>query len=229
MKKNPFRINQTIEIAETDANDFHKVLIQDMNSRLLYVTIPVSKGQAHIVPKGDEMKGRVIDQGAVFEFLTVSHGTKTGADIPLLMIAVPQKYIRNQRRDHFRQEVVMPIEYQIEKSKRGGTKQEEEAKEHQGPWHKGRILDISGGGIRLAADEPIPNGAVLRLRIDLREQREGRPKFFFLSGRIVRKNLSPPSQEPNMYSLAFEEISQTVQDRIVNFVFSVQGKTLGRR
>ena len=83
-------------------------------------------------------------------------------------------------------------------------------------YGKTRSLDISGGGLRIEADDPLPLNATVHVRIHL----PGRTKPIRARARVKRlEEMGSGSSEKRYLSLGFEEIEPEDQEELVRFVF----------
>lgn len=198
------RINQKIQVALEGERDWYASTIQDIKAGELHIALPRLRGDVLVLSPGDNVKVRFSDESASFVFPARYVG-RTAEEIPLYRLARTGEIQRVQQRRHVRLKTVLEVRYAhpVEKKRRPGYK-------------KACTVDISGGGMRLAVDEPVLPGKELLLEFTL-PLRAGARKME-LRGRVVRLFERENSGSYHV-ALEFTGISRAQQDLIVRYIF----------
>jgi len=199
------KINQNILAARAGVEDiWYSSSIQDVADNEFCISVPTRGASPMVLKKGDLIKITLIAGVSRYEFEAKVTGLRHD-NIPLYVLDPPKDYNRIQLREFVRLPIVLEINYAEEPS---------EGKEPV--FSKGNSLDLSGGGIRLLSHKPFLENTILLLKITL-PLKTGR-EFFEVRGRVAR---SWPDEDLGLFQVAvqFIEISRTLQDRIVRFIF----------
>lgn len=200
------RINTKIQVARAGERDWYASTIQDIRGGELYIAVPRLRGDALAFTAGDQMQVRFYGAGASFVFPARYLGRTTDA-IPLYRLARTGEIERVQQRSHVRLKAGLDVQYAPppEKNRRPRYK-------------KGYTVDLSGGGMRLAVNEPVLPGRVLLLKFTLPLRRGA--KDLELTGRVIR--LFETEQEgakTYQVALEFADLTRYQQDLIVQYIF----------
>ncbi|MGM0602302.1 MAG: flagellar brake protein [Bacillota bacterium] len=121
---------------------------------------------------------------------------------PLLYIKKPDDITRIQRRDYFRLEVSGKLDIY--------TSEEEKLME-------ARLLDISGGGIKIEVDEFVNKGE--EIKVDLKNILK---KKELISASVVRSHKK--DHKSWELGIQFEDIRENVREEIIQWIFAYQRK-----
>ena len=162
----------------------------------------------------------------------ITKRTKTSNNIAVAEVRFISALEKYQRRQYYRMNCVMPLSYAVlseeqmelyrEKKRSLSPEQKitiEKKLENQNiRFHKGTILDISGGGIRFNSSIQQEDGDVILVQPALPEHI--RKKVPFLFGRIISSRRIP-SKEPVTFDnrVEFVEISNAEQEQIITYIF----------
>ena len=161
-------------------------------------------------------------------------------DKPYFIFQWPEQMHRHQRRSHVRVPCHLHVFFwslhealeELSKMIVGGeTIPLEDARWGMGlleelnaklPARQGVTLDLSGGGLRMVAPEPVKRQERLLLKICLDERCR---QFFLLEGRIVRSTpLAIGKWKRHRVGVAFMNTSQGIQERIIRHIFRIMRK-----
>ncbi|AEG15332.1 type IV pilus assembly PilZ [Desulfofundulus kuznetsovii DSM 6115] len=197
------RINQKIQVAREGERDWYASTIQDIKGGELHIALPRLRGDVLVLTPGDNVKVRFFDENASFIFPARCLG-RTIEAIPLYRLAPTGDCQRVQQRQHVRLKTLLEVHYAHppEKNRRPRYK-------------KAFTVDISGGGMLLAMDEPVLPGRELLVEFNL-PLRTGARKME-LRGRVVRLQ----EREKSKYHVALEfvDITTAQQDLIMRYIF----------
>ena len=123
-----------------------------------------------------------------------------------------------QRRSYVRLDITMPVKY-AEVAKELESLLEENGwegilQDSSIPWETGTIMDISGGGINLAANRPLEEGDRVYVYIRSEELEIG------IKGEVVRRYTKIlDNVAVYHHGVKFVEINEAERDRIIGFIF----------
>lgn len=132
---------------------------------------------------------------------------RTNKPIPLLLIESPDSVTRIQRRDYFRLEVTGTVDIY----------KEDEDKEYPKKVGEARLLDISGGGIKIQLEKEFEEGEEIFIAL----KNILKPKEFIKS-KIIRK--TKKSNVLYDYGIQFVEIEEEQREEIIQWIFAYQRK-----
>ncbi len=200
------KIRKKIMVARRGEKQWFLSTIQDIKNGELFIEIPRQKENALILYPGEEVEVKFTAEGASYLFTTRCLGKKTDR-IPLFRLTPPENIQRIQQRQFVRFPVALPVLYAPLPEK-----------DHRSKYKKAVSVDLSGGGIRLAVKEQIPEGALLHLKFSLPLKKGARE--ISTAGRVVRQYpVEPEGSATFQVAIEFLGLSRTEQDSIVSFVF----------
>lgn len=195
--------NVGLEVKEGVYKGNFKSRIEDLGPGKVVITTPLKKGEYVPLRVGTRVTILIYEDAAICAFDCQITSRKKG-NIPLLVLALPQKYRRIQRRDFFRLKIKLPLQYRLLPL---------EGEEGEA-FREGEMVDISGGGLqlRILEEEKLPVSSLLQLRITfpagMGEQ--------LIKGKVMarfRRN------EEEFAGIQFFQINTRLQDDIVGWIF----------
>lgn len=236
-----FRENQLLDVFDRESGIFYKSIIQEINDEHLAIGVPMRRQGQLIMHEGTEWFFRLNVKDAQYYFTSKVIGRKHSGKVPLYLIAWPEAVKRYQRRRFFRLPCALEVCYWVLKEGKnilkeaiirpGATGEEGRKKKGQdddktafdlekalGKAGKALAIDISGGGVLLAADRKLVPGTRLVLGIHLQSKRE--KKELFVQGRVVWSALFKEGAALRYRNaIEFENISERSRDEIISFIF----------
>ncbi|MGB9804285.1 flagellar brake protein [Desulfofundulus sp.] len=197
------RINQKIQVAREGEKDWYASTIQDIKNGELHIALPRLRGDVLVLTPGDNVQVRFFDQNASFIFPARYLG-RTIETIPLYRLMPAGECQRVQQRQHVRLKTLLEVNYAHPPEKNRRPK-----------FKSACTVDISGGGMLLAMDEPVQPGKELLLEFTL-PLRAGARKIQ-LRGRVVR--LLEKENSKYRVAVEFTEITTAQQDLIMRYIF----------
>ncbi|AGL01639.1 flagellar brake protein [Desulfoscipio gibsoniae] len=196
-------INQKIQVAKENNDIWFNSIIQDTGMETISIAIPYNKERPLVLYQNEIIRVRVVAKNASFMFSTQVIGLVMDK-IKLYQLAYPKEIIRIQQRKHFRLQVIsMDVEYAC---------QEDKSK-----YNKGTVIDISGGGMKLAVSKKIRKHERLLLKFNLPLQ--NKPELIQVKAIVVRSEKAEPDREIYHLGLKYENITYKEQDLIVRYIF----------
>ncbi|MEW5898343.1 MAG: PilZ domain-containing protein [Bacillota bacterium] len=202
------KIRHKIMVTRKGEKQWFFSTVQDIRENgELFIEMPRQGESALVLYPGEAVDVRFSAEGASYVFSSPVLG-KTVDKIPLFHLGPPENIQRIQQRNFVRFPVALEVFYALppEKNRRPRYK-------------KALSVDLSGGGMRLAVDEILPEGILLNLKFSL-PLKKGL-KEITAAGKVVRR-WAYETEGVVTYQVAveFQGISRTQQDYIVNFIFS---------
>ena len=138
--------------------------------------------------------------------------------IPMLKMKALSSLNRIQRRQFYRYECMLPVEYREVKEKKSGH--QTDVKET--PMLKTLTKDISGGGLCIVLEEKVEKGTILDMIVELEENE----KVSF-KGKVIRIDRTPDSDKYKYEAgIVFQTIDEKEREKIIKFIFSEQRKLI---
>lgn len=177
----------------------------------MVVAAPIFEGNIYPVRIGWFMNVYFTVRDDLFKFRTrvLSRGSKD--NIAHLKLELIDDIVKIQRREFFRFEYSIPIEYRVVNS----IHEEESEKE---PMKPAVTRDLSGGGLCIKLEEQIPLNKIMECRLSLGDL--GEVSFF---GKVVRSSNRPEDMKYKYeVGLLFRKIENRDKERIIRFIFREQ-------
>ncbi len=242
--RNLFQVNLLLEVYDEASETYYKSLIQEISDEGIGIGIPMQRNRHLHMPKGSQWfflllhkeSQQIFTSTVLYEKHDDEHG------IPLYVISWPLEVKKFQRREHFRLQCALQVDYWVldeyplrtgmklpgrkDLGKTATTKRDAEQSALKmlaaslGEPREAFTLNISGGGLLLITEKRFNVGTRLLLRVFLRCQSHETP--LMLMGRIVWT--SPPFKHaPRRYrhALEYEGVSDQLKDEIVRYIFTV--------
>lgn len=188
-----------------------------------------------------EMSGEKVDllrnTRYSFLFLTENAGMKTAHgvfmqriridNVPMARVKLVTSLKKIQRRDYFRVGCKVPVFFQSiflrkEELEQGDPISRVMEDVDPDGWKTGTILDISGGGLKMATEEPILDFPYMVFKFILNV--DGVDKYVIITGKILSREPVPRSLLCT-HRVKFEPEHSKGQDHILAFVYMHQRET----
>jgi len=209
--------NSKMDLQINGEGVYYRSSVHEINSEYIAVHIPSHFGTNVSLMPGDSVKGRIYADDAQYVFNSTVLGQKLER-VVLYLLAVPSKLKRIQLRDYVRVQTILPITYYLVKEEDQSV--QDEAKETFS-------VDLSGGGVNLLVNEPVPVNALLNLQFSVKDHRNNDVTINAIA-RVKRKDPVRDSKK-NSLGLSFESISEKDRDILIGFLFRklLEQKRLG--
>ncbi len=197
------RINQKIQAAKIHDDLWFNSIILDTGAQTISIAIPFNKKRPLVLHRNEIVRIRFTAKNASYMFSTKVTGIVLDK-INLYQLAYPKKIARIQQRKHVRFQVIsMDVEYAHQ--------------EDINNYVKGTVIDVSGGGMKMAVRKNIPKHERLFLKLVLHLQ--NRTELIQVKAIVVRSEKAEPDREIYHLGLRYEDITNKQQDLIVRYVF----------
>jgi len=183
-----------------------EVLVSETKEVLIHA--PVSRGRLVDLPKFVNYSLQVHADNAIYRFKAkvVEHLKLDGFD--MVKFKVLDEGEKTQRRDAFRFDCAIPVEFSIIHD--NGEQSETE---------KGLIIDISAGGIKMFSDIDLAESTLLNVQLQL-------GKDFIVAFGDVRTKIRIPSAKksryPFQYGVRFSMMPEADKECIIRFIYQEQ-------
>jgi c-di-GMP-binding flagellar brake protein YcgR len=199
-------LNQTLRILPEEASleDWSASTIQDIDQQFFYIAIPVRRTVPLMLREGAQVQVQIPGPTGMVLFSTRVVGWRRDA-IPLMALALPTQVERIERRSFVRLSLLLDTMI---------AEIPEEGKEPV--WVRGQMLDISGGGLRVAVRKNFKIGA--RMMVS-----------FALPGGSIKDNISVRGEIKRVHEtgqsgalqigIQFLDLPSKYQDTVIRFIF----------
>lgn len=202
-----------------------QVLDDSPNGELL-AAMPIQEGRVIPLAVGDKFHATFYAKSGLLRCeMEVTARYKKGS---LFLMELTQNSIfkKVQRREYFRLECNMPMEYRLIGQEEqimieSGTIYDEEKMNPE--WKKGVMLDLSGGGIRFVSAFREKKDAFLQVRFEMPVGEEN--EIFCLYATLLRSEQNPNNSSIYDQRVMFWKLNQTLREKIIRSIFEMQRKS----
>lgn len=130
-----------------------------------------------------------------------------------------------QRREYFRLECNLPLEYRVLDEKEKSMLDEGieyDADTIALEWEKAHMLDLSGGGIRFVSSHKENKDSYIQVRFQIEEGE--RPLIVYAYAVILRSEQNQNNRMLYSNRVMFLKMPKSIREKIVRFIFNVQRK-----
>lgn len=210
MDKKTLRINQKIQIVCNDHNEndvWFDSEIHDVRINTICVKLPFLEERYLELDRGDHVSVQFSEESCRYTFNTRVVGKVANEE--LFMLDYPDKIYRNQQRGHVRVPVMLDVKYALWYPDKKKIKMV--------TFNKATAVDLSGGGMKLATREEVPEDTRLLLKFTLPLQKKS--EAMNLEALVIRCKKADPYRELYHLGVNFEDINYREEDLIVRYVF----------
>ncbi len=207
-KKFGFQITQKINIALLPNGEYYTSTIQELDEKVLAITVPLLSGNYLLLNPGDKVKAEVADSDAVYSFQASVLGRKMSNQVLLLVLERPKTISRRQRRDYVRFPIILPVMYQLVDPGNPQYVMDDIA-------YQGETLDISGGGLQIVTMRQLKTNDKMLIMLQLDDNI---PLKLHLVGDVswmVKDNINRNAR----LGVCFTDISEADRERIISYIF----------
>lgn len=213
--------NMRLVVVDKKTNSSYKSTIQEINLDNIAVSLPLGDMQSRLPRDSSMTKFIIYVDDAVITFHSSIVGSRADEKIPLYLIAWPQSFERYQRREYFRQPCVLDALYWVLPAPHRDVQIfDPDLVLDLGEPQKATVVDISGGGLRLASKTKHEEDDLLAFCLRLQSSME--KKDIWLQGRIIRC-FSPVRKRERLYQYAVNYcgIPEKTKEEIIRFIFTL--------
>lgn len=207
-----------IEIALKSKGRSDKIFLSQVEAVIdkskILIHAPIEKGQLLKLPKEVTYTVLFIADKGMYQFdAEVTDYLKVDG-FSLLSIKLTSPGERVQRREFFRFDCSIPVGFAVIN---------ESGEQTEAGLKQGIIRDIGGGGMRLLAKDIIPIKVLIRASLMLEED------YIMIFGQVLHRENSPNDAYPYQYRVKFTAMSNTEQEKIIQFIYNQQRKALRKQ
>ncbi|BER91351.1 MAG: hypothetical protein PWP60_191 [Candidatus Atribacteria bacterium] len=177
---------------------FYPSRIESIRNNEVWFAAPQERGTLVPIGKGDPVQVYIVGDNEIFFFEGKAKERQRKGNLAYLILELPQKVVRKQRRNYVRLDISLPVCVRDEES-----------------LVEGLTKNISGGGMLVSFGDhknPFPADAQdLFFMIGLHNGQD-----IFGKARVVRK------EDPSTYAFEFTDIQEADREKIVKFIFQKQ-------
>lgn len=179
---------------------------------LLLIAAPIYEGRLFPVRIGVDIRVSFIKNDGFYEFSAKVIGRENKGNLALLKIQTLSQIQKIQRREFFRFDINIPVNYRVIESINTKSKDE---------YIETITRDLSGGGLCMRLKEPIKVDKYLECELFITT------KVQFI-GRVVRLTEYDTMQGPYKYEIGvyFERIDDAMREKIISYIFQEQRRLL---
>jgi c-di-GMP-binding flagellar brake protein YcgR len=191
-----------LEVMNGDYEGNYRTRIEEVGERIISVLAPYDKGE--LVPLRERTKVKLTfwDEVSAYSVETKII-QRIAVPVPLFVLELPDNFVKVQRRNFVRVPAHYPVMFRM--VTREGLSDE----------NKAVMLDLSGGGMRFAADIRVDKASLLYTHISLPNGEIQTPV------RVCRVDKIDDSKKYSV-SVEFYDLSERERDRVIRCVFEIQ-------
>jgi c-di-GMP-binding flagellar brake protein YcgR len=199
-------LNQSVRILQKDSDqgEWSVSTIQDIDAKAFYIAVPVRRTVPLKLREGDNLNIQIPGQTGIVLFTTKVVGLRRDA-IPLIALALPDKVERIERRSFVR--LPLLLESSLAEVLEDGK---------EPVWTRGQMLDISGGGLRIAVRRNLKKGARVMVSFSLPI---GSGKEAIIAEGEIMRILEATQSGNTQVGVEFINLPTKHQDCIIRFIF----------
>ena len=229
---------QNVERAKKDQSmpKIYKSQVLDLKENgNLEISMPVERGKLVLLPLGIRMEFIFFSKGTLYRAVGQVRERYKRENVYMLEIELKSQISKYQRREFFRFPCIMDMNYYTIEEQEAALKtgealfielQEAEGKSRDREY-AGRIVDLSGGGLRFRTDQKLRENQYVLFEIHL--QNENLDKQYYIIGTIISCIKTEKTPEtPYEARAKFLITDSSVREEIIRFIFEEERKARQR-
>ncbi len=244
--------NERVNVSDKSDKVYYKAVIVELTSVGFVISQPTARQDVLYLREGEVWEFNIEGGNTLFFFsATVLKRAKRG-NVPIYLIEYPMKFRRQPRRQFYRLSVNLELEYTVlkegtDKEEAEGKKKQDHddilveiteecdmykdikvfdektvGQKYADGVFPGFTVDISGGGLKMVADNYHKSGSELLMRIMVPPGVKGGTA---LKGRVIRSTpIHGGSSKKFRVSVVFIDIDEKVRDVIIEYIFDMTRK-----
>jgi c-di-GMP-binding flagellar brake protein YcgR len=202
------RVGLKLEVWQEDSVGTWITRIEEVHAESFAVSSFFAGAEVHVLRPEAEVKCLLTDKDTQAQYgFTAKVLRREMKGLPLYYLSRPTNFVRIQRRAFVRLPVLIPLLFRTPE---------------ENGWHKGYLLDLSGGGARVSHKSLLKAGQQVHLQFTLRKG-DG---ALLVQGRVVRAERTDEATATYHSGIRFIALPEATQDLIVGYVFE---RMLARR
>lgn len=193
--------------------------------------VPIVKGKIDVPPSGVRLEALFYSRAGMYRCVAHIKNRFLKENVYLMLMELKSPLEKFQRREFYRFECVMDIQYMIITEEETEIDNITDLKEHHRLTYPEELaknavaVDISGGGIRFVSDQPAKEGS--HLLIDIRLVNESMDYPLELIGKVVICQKVEPRQKEEKYEYRVNFIMKDEKKRelIIKYIFEQERRS----
>ena len=193
--------------------------LHDMEGDVLTVAVVFGNGPVKLMREGETVECSVCNEKEVYAFQGRITARNSEDFITYTLVRTSEVEVL-QRRGHVRVPCSDSLSYSTDGAHFPLADERKDPKTmNLKAFKKGRMIDLSGSGMKLDIGERLKLGQELVLLLDLEKQQ------ILLKGKVMNSYVEIHKEKRHYcYGIAFVDLPERKQDRIVQFVFQLMRK-----
>lgn len=235
LELNKIRIS-TMELE--DEKIYKSQILDFVDEQTAIILMPIEKGRIIPLSVGDKYNVRFFTKKGLFQCNSIITGRSKLNNIYVLTIELTSDLEKNQRREFYRLECVLDIEYYLisdieievmNKIKSNSFKSDTEFENYlialdecKRDWFKGIIVDISGGGARFVSDRIHEYGNMIHISVPSEPSIKLKNKW--IKAIIISSEKMMNRQGFYEHRIQFKDIAKEDREVIIRYIFKEERK-----
>ncbi|SMB82295.1 c-di-GMP-binding flagellar brake protein YcgR, contains PilZNR and PilZ domains [Desulfonispora thiosulfatigenes DSM 11270] len=219
-KKKALEIHNKLEVTRNNDTNTYRSIITGVDKETFSMAIPEEKRIQLRLAIGEKVEITVFTDTTLYKFKTEILGMKKENEAPMYVLKINPNMKKIERRNFFRIDVSLDINYEIIKNSQRRTWTA------VNPTNKARTSDLSGGGMQLALDKGLAEDTLMVVCFPIFvDDTEIEIKVL---GKVVRsiEDTTTETKYKWRVGVALEEITERQRDCIIKYIFSVMRKKM---
>lgn len=197
----------------------YKSHVQDISDKYIGISIPVIQGDYLVLQNKEIVDVTYYDDKNVYGFTTKVIGRKSEG-ITMLLLAPPKTVTKVQRRKFFRIDFATKVKLlKVENDIMAETFKR--LSESSVGFEEGFLLDLSGGGLKIRLETKVKTGDIFIVKLPINETE------ISTLCRCVR-SIKEYESESFSCGFVFSDISESVRETIISYIFQIMRKQTKR-
>jgi c-di-GMP-binding flagellar brake protein YcgR len=203
-------INEKLEIL--DNNSTYRSTIQDVKDGEFLIDMPYSGSKYYTMHVGSLIEFFICTEKDVVKCKSIVLGKSIENNVQLIILSNPQVVERVQRREFFRLPISMEARYYLLPENGRYLDLSDVPSGYFKRMEKIYTVDISGGGIKIAAKQDGKHGQRAIIAISL-------PEEINILCSVIRSE-SYDNGKSYRIALSFENLDERLRDKVIRFIFN---------
>ncbi|WP_026881265.1 flagellar brake protein [Clostridium akagii] len=186
--------------------------IQDVSEKFIFISIPVFNGNYANLIENEEIEVIYYDENNVYGFKSKVVGKKN-EKIAMIAIEIPDEIKKVQRRNFFRIDLSVSVEYKKISSNLTNSELNKIIQDEK-DFDKAIMVDLSGGGIRLRTKNDIEQNDLVIVKIPINGE-----KICMTCNciRVIKDTVT----KSNICGFSFYSAEDAQIDKIISYIFQL--------
>jgi c-di-GMP-binding flagellar brake protein YcgR len=204
-------VNCKLQIIENQ--ETYICMVQDIKDKGIIINVPISGNKYYNMHPGKTIEFYAIINKECFRYSAIVLGKRREGNLEFILLTVPEVLERIQRREYFRQTVLMDVKYKLLPEGKTYTQIKNLPKSYFEDMIKASTLDMSGGGMKIITSQGIPRGRFLVINLCI-------PEEIDLLGVVTRSDEDKIHKKFRI-GLKFVGVDVKTREKIIRFIFAI--------